>query len=81
MKGIRLEPARGLLENFTHAELSRMVKRSRLGIAVPRARVALADSITRHLSLDEIIEEFEEASADEVLAYLAPHLEGLLFSQ
>jgi hypothetical protein len=57
MKGISLEPARGLLENFTHAELSRMVKRSRLGIVVPRARAALAGSITRHLSLDEIIEE------------------------
>jgi len=59
MKGISLEPARGLLENFTHAELSRMVKRSRLGIVVPRARAALAGSITRHLSLDEIIEEIQ----------------------
>jgi hypothetical protein len=57
MKGIRLEPARGLLDNFTHTELSRMVRRSRLVIVVPRARAALADSITRHLSLDEIIEE------------------------
>ena len=25
MKGIRLEPARGLLDNFTHTELSRLV--------------------------------------------------------
>jgi len=57
MKGIRLEPARALLENFTHTELSRMVKRSSLGIVVPRSRAALADSITRHLSLDEVIEE------------------------
>jgi len=57
MKGIRLEPARGLLENFTHTELSRMVTRGKLDIVVPRARAALADAITRHLSLDEIVEE------------------------
>jgi hypothetical protein len=60
MKGISLEPARGLLENFTHTELSRMVTRSRLGIVVPRVRAALAESITRHLSLDEIIEEIHQ---------------------
>ncbi len=57
MKGISLEPARGLLDNLTHTELARMVRRSRLDIVVPRARAALADSITRHLSLDEILEE------------------------
>jgi hypothetical protein len=57
MKGIRLEPARGLLENFTHTELSRLVGHSRLDIVVPRSRAALANSITRHLSLDEIVEE------------------------
>jgi hypothetical protein len=56
MKGIRLEPARGLLDNFTHAELSLLVKKSRLEVAVPRSRAALADLITRHLDLDEIVE-------------------------
>jgi hypothetical protein len=57
MKGIRLEPARGLLDNFTHTELSRLVKRSRLEVAVPRSRAALANLITKHLDLDEIVEE------------------------
>ena len=57
MKGIRLEPARGLLDNFTHAELSRLVKRSRLEVAVPRSRAALANLITKHLDLEEIVEE------------------------
>jgi hypothetical protein len=62
MKGIRLEPARGLLDNFTHTELSRLVKRSRLEIAVPRSRAALANLITRHLDLDEIVEELRHLS-------------------
>jgi len=57
MKGIRLEPARGLLDNFAHTELTRMVKHAQLGIAVPRSRAALADAITRHLDVDEIVEE------------------------
>ena len=57
MKGIRLEPARGLLDNFTHTELSRLVKRSRHEVAVPRSRAALANLITKHLDLDEIVEE------------------------
>jgi hypothetical protein len=57
MKGIRLEPARNLLANFTHAELSRLVKHARLDIAVPRSRSALANAITRHLDIDEIVEE------------------------
>src|SRR5512135_322753 len=56
MKGIRLEPARSLLDNFTHTELSRLVKRSGLKIAVPRSRAALADLITKHLDIDEIVE-------------------------
>jgi hypothetical protein len=57
MKGIRLEPARGLLDNFTHTELSRLVERSRLEVGVPRSRAALANLITKHLDLDEIVEE------------------------
>jgi hypothetical protein len=57
MKGIRLEPARNMLANFTHAELSRLVKHARLDIAVPRSRSALANAITRHLDVDEIVEE------------------------
>lgn len=57
MKGIRLEPARGLLGNFTHTELSRLVKQGQLKVAVPRSRAALVDLITRHLDLDEIVEE------------------------
>lgn len=57
MKGIRLDPARGLLDNFTHAELSRLVKRSQLKVAVPHSRAALANLITKHLDLDEIVEE------------------------
>ncbi len=57
MKGIRLEPARSLLDNFTHTELSRLVRRSRLDVAVPRSRAALANLITKHLDLDEIVEE------------------------
>jgi hypothetical protein len=57
MKGIRLEPARGLLDNFTHTELSRLVERSRLDVAVPRGRAALANLVTKHLDLDEIVEE------------------------
>jgi hypothetical protein len=57
MKGIRLEPARGLLDNFSHTELSRLVKRSRHEVAVPRSRAALANLITKHLDLDEIVEE------------------------
>jgi hypothetical protein len=56
MKGIRLEPARGLLDNFSHKELSRLVGLSRLDIAVPRSRAALADLITKHLDLDEILD-------------------------
>ena len=57
MKGIRLEPARGLLDNFTHMELSRMVESAQLDVAVPRGRSALANAITRHLDVDEIVEE------------------------
>jgi len=57
MKGIQLEPARGLLDNFAHTELARMVKHARLDIVVPRSRAALADAITRHLDVDEIVEE------------------------
>jgi len=57
MKGIRLEPAGGLLENFTHTELARMVEHARLDIALPRSRAALANKMTRHLDLDEIVEE------------------------
>jgi hypothetical protein len=57
MKGIRLEPARGLLDNFNHTELSRLAKRSRLEIVMPRSRAALANLITKHLDLDEIVEE------------------------
>ncbi len=57
MKGIRLEPARGILDNFTHRELSRLVKRSRLEVTVPRSRAALANLITKHLDLDEIVDE------------------------
>lgn len=57
MKGMRLEPARGLLDNFTHSELSLIIRHSRPDVAVPRSRTALADLITRHLDLDEILEE------------------------
>jgi len=57
MKGLRLQPARGLLGNFTHAELSRMVKHAQLDIAVPRGRAALVNAITRHLDVDEIVDE------------------------
>ena len=57
MKGIRLEPARGLLDNFTHMELSRMVEFAQLDIAVPRGRAALANAMTRHLDVDEIVEQ------------------------
>jgi hypothetical protein len=57
MKGIRLDPARGLLDNFTHTELSLLVERSELKVAVPRSRAALANLITKHLDLDEIVEE------------------------
>jgi len=57
VKGIRLEPARGLLDNFTHSELSRLVRHSRLDVAVPRGRAALANLITKHLDLDEIVDE------------------------
>jgi len=57
MKGIRLEPARSLLDNFVHAELSRLARHGRLDVALPRSRAALADLITRHLDLDEIVEE------------------------
>ena len=57
MKGIRLEPARSLLDNFTHAELSGLIERGQPKVAVPRSRAALVDLITRHLDLDEIVEE------------------------
>ncbi len=57
MKGIRLEPARNLLANFTHTELSRLVKQARIDIVVPRSRSALANAITRHLDVDEIAAE------------------------
>lgn len=56
MKGLRLEPARGLLGNFAHAELSRMVRHAGLDIAVPRSRAALVNAITRHLDVDEIVD-------------------------
>ncbi len=57
MKGIRLEPARSLLDNFTHMELSRLARHGQLKVALPRSRAALADLITKHLDLDEIVEE------------------------
>jgi hypothetical protein len=57
MKGVRLAPARSLLDNFAHTELSRMVRHARLDIAIPRSRAALAGAITRHLNIDEIVEE------------------------
>ena len=62
MKGIRLEPARSLLDNFTHAELSQLVKQSRLEIATPRSRAALANLITKHLDIDEIVEGLRRLS-------------------
>jgi hypothetical protein len=58
MKGIRLEPARGLLDNLTSTELSRLIERSRPDVKLPRSRAALANLITKHLDLDEIVEEF-----------------------
>jgi len=66
MQGIRLEPARGLLENFTHAELACIVRHSRLDIALPRSRSKLADSITKHLSLDDLLDEIRSL-------FRAPH--------
>jgi hypothetical protein len=57
MKGIGLEPARSLLDNLTCTELSRLVARSRPDVAVPRSRAALTNLITKHLDLDEIVEE------------------------
>lgn len=57
MKGIRLEPARGLLDNFTYAELSRVVRHARLDVTVPRSRAALATLITKHLDVDGVVEE------------------------
>jgi len=57
MKGIRLEPARGLLDNFAPAELSRMIEHAQLDIALPRGRAALANAITQHLDIDELVEE------------------------
>jgi hypothetical protein len=57
MKGLRLEPARGILNNFAHPELSRLVKHAGLDIAVPRGRAALVNAITRHLDVDEIVDE------------------------
>ncbi len=56
MKGISLEPARSLLENLTISELSRVVGQSRPAFTAPRSRAELVNSITKHLSLDEIVE-------------------------
>jgi len=55
VKGIRLEPARGLLDNFTHAELSSLLGHSRPDVAVPRGHAALVDLITRHVDIAGIV--------------------------
>ena len=34
-----------------------MVKHAQLSIAIPRSRAALANAITRHLNIDEVVEE------------------------
>jgi len=57
VKGIHLEPARGLLDNFSRNELLRLVEHAGLDITAPRGRVALANVITRHLDIDEIVEQ------------------------
>jgi hypothetical protein len=57
MKGMRLEPARGLLDNFDYAELSRLLKRSRPDVAIPRSRAVLINLITRHLDVDAVVEQ------------------------
>jgi len=56
MQGIHLQPAQNLLENFTRAELARLVRRAKLDLEIPRSRAALINAITRYLSLDDIVD-------------------------
>jgi hypothetical protein len=56
MPGISLEPSRSLLENFTFAELLRLVSIARVRETPPRSRAQLISFITRHLSLDDVVE-------------------------
>lgn len=57
MKGIRLEPAQSLLASFTRDELVRLVRRARLDITPPRARLALIQQIASHLSIDDLVDK------------------------
>jgi hypothetical protein len=63
MQGIRLEPAQDLLRNLTLLELRRLAARARLPLLATRAKPALVDNISRHLSLDEIVEQIPRSLA------------------
>ncbi|MBM3322600.1 hypothetical protein FJY69_03890 [candidate division WOR-3 bacterium] len=57
MQGIRLEPAQDLLSNLAVPELRRLVKLARLSLPASSARRLLTDGISRHLDLDEIVQQ------------------------
>ena len=56
MPGTKLEPARHLLANVTVDELATIARRSRLARPWPRGRARLTEALTRHLTLDDLVE-------------------------
>jgi hypothetical protein len=56
MQGIRLEPAQSLLRNLSLSELRQLSKSVHRTIPPSRGKAALIDTITQHLSLDDIVE-------------------------
>lgn len=56
MPGISLEPARNILQNFTYRELLRLGAKAGLAAPPPRSRNQLIALITKHISLDEVVD-------------------------
>jgi hypothetical protein len=56
MQGISLEPARSLLQNFTYGELLKLAAKAGSRLKPPRSRNKLIVLMTKHISLDEVVD-------------------------
>ncbi len=61
MQGIRLEPAQDLLSNLTVPELRRLAKSAQASLPASPSKQRLIDAVSRHLDLDEIVQEIPKS--------------------